>query len=212
MVFFSIITGTAIDDNFSHPLLDFLIVTLGGAAIGAAIGFLTLALFKTVFNDALFEITAIIGSAYLTFYIAESLHWSGVIGLVTLGLLMAGRGKTRISPEVGHFLHEFWVGFVLLPVCFALACVCFGLALGWLRFASSWLWVGLGLLWDGFGSLWVGLGWLGFALGWLWLALGLLRVCSGLGCVCSGLALVCFGFASSLLWVGLGLLWEGEMM
>ena len=109
MVFFSIITGTAIDDNFSHPLLDFLIVTLGGAAIGAAIGFLTLALFKTVFNDALFEITAIIGSAYLTFYIAESLHWSGVIGLVTLGLLMAGRGKTRISPEVGHFLHEFWV-------------------------------------------------------------------------------------------------------
>ena len=70
---------------------------------------MTLALFKTVFNDALFEITAIIGSAYLTFYIAESLHWSGVIGLVTLGLLMAGRGKTRISPEVGHFLHEFWV-------------------------------------------------------------------------------------------------------
>ena len=22
---------------------------------------------------------------------------------------MAGRGKTRISPEVAHFLHEFWV-------------------------------------------------------------------------------------------------------
>ena len=22
---------------------------------------------------------------------------------------MAGRGKTRISPEVGHFLHDFWV-------------------------------------------------------------------------------------------------------
>ena len=57
----------------------------------------------------LFEITAIIGSAYLTFFIAESLHWSGIIGLVTIGLLMTGKGKTKISPEVGHFLHEFWV-------------------------------------------------------------------------------------------------------
>ena len=25
------------------------------------------------------------------------------------GSIMAGRGKTRISPEVGHFLHDFWV-------------------------------------------------------------------------------------------------------
>ena len=106
MVFFTILTGTAVDSN---PIIDFFIVTLGGVAIGAGIGLITLFLFKTVFNDPLFEITAIIGSAYLTFFIAESFHLSGVIGLVTLGLLMAGRGKTRISPEVGHFLHEFWV-------------------------------------------------------------------------------------------------------
>ena len=105
MVFFTIITGTAIDNN---PLIDFIIVTLGGVAIGTVIGLVTLFLFKKVFNDPLFEITGIIGSAYLTFFIAESYHLSGVIGLVTLGLLMAGRGKTRISPEVGHFLHDFW--------------------------------------------------------------------------------------------------------
>ena len=105
MVFFTIITGTAIDNN---PAIDFLIVTLGGVAIGAVIGLITLLLFRKVFNDPLFEITGIIGSAYLTFFIAESYHLSGVIGLVTLGLLMAGRGKTRISPEVGHFLHDFW--------------------------------------------------------------------------------------------------------
>ena len=105
MVFFTIITGTAIDNN---PAIDFLIVTLGGVAIGAVIGLITLFLFRKVFNDPLFEITGIIGSAYLTFFIAESYHLSGVIGLVTLGLLMAGRGKTRISPEVGHFLHDFW--------------------------------------------------------------------------------------------------------
>ena len=106
MVFFTILTGTAIDSN---PVIDFFIVTLGGVAIGATIGLFTLYIIKTVFNDPLFEITAIIGSAYLTFFIAESLHWSGIIGLVTIGLLMTGRGKTKISPEVGHFLHEFWV-------------------------------------------------------------------------------------------------------
>ena len=106
MVFFTILTGTAIDSN---PVIDFFIVTLGGVAIGAIVGLFTLYIIKTVFNDPLFEITAIIGSAYLTFFIAESLHWSGIIGLVTIGLLMTGKGKTKISPEVGHFLHEFWV-------------------------------------------------------------------------------------------------------
>jgi len=105
MVFFTIITGTALNTN---PAIDFIIVTLGGVAIGGVIGLFTLFLLRKVFNDSSFEITGIIGSAYLTFFIAESFHLSGVIGLVTLGLLMAGRGKTRISPEVGHFLHDFW--------------------------------------------------------------------------------------------------------
>lgn len=106
MVFFTILTDTAANAN---PIIDFFIVTFGGVGIGAAIGMFTLFLLKKVFNDPLFEITGVIGSAYLTFYIAESYHLSGVIGLVTLGLIMAGRGKTRISPEVAHFLHEFWV-------------------------------------------------------------------------------------------------------
>ena len=112
MIFYSAISsqiGGSSNPEIIGSAIDFIKVAFGGVAIGAAIGFLTLSLFKTVFNDSLFEITAIIGSAYLTFFIAESFHLSGVIGLVTLGLIMAGRGKTRISPEVGHFLHDFWV-------------------------------------------------------------------------------------------------------
>ncbi len=112
MIFYSAISSQIAGSSNPEIIgsaIDFIKVAFGGVAVGAAIGFLTLSLFKTVFNDSLFEITAIIGSAYLTFFIAESFHLSGVIGLVTLGLLMAGRGKTRISPEVGHFLHDFWV-------------------------------------------------------------------------------------------------------
>ena len=112
MIFYSAISsqiGESSNPEIIGSIIEFVKVAFGGVAIGAVIGYLTLSLFKTVFNDSLFEITAIIGSAYLTFFIAESFHLSGVIGLVTLGLIMAGRGKTRISPEVGHFLHEFWV-------------------------------------------------------------------------------------------------------
>ena len=112
MIFYSAISSQIAGSSNPEIIgsaINFIKVAFGGVAVGAAIGFLTLSLFKTVFNDSLFEITAIIGSAYLTFFIAESFHLSGVIGLVTLGLLMAGRGKTRISPEVGHFLHDFWL-------------------------------------------------------------------------------------------------------
>ena len=64
MVFFTILTDTAANAN---PIIDFFIVTFGGVGIGASIGLFTLFLLKKVFNDPLFEITGVIGSAYLTF-------------------------------------------------------------------------------------------------------------------------------------------------
>ena len=33
---------------------------------------------------------------------------SGVLAVVALGLYMGKNGRTRISPEVEHFLSEFW--------------------------------------------------------------------------------------------------------
>ncbi|MCH8331537.1 MAG: cation:proton antiporter, partial [Bacteroidetes bacterium] len=105
MVFLSGITAAAIDS----PVMEFFKVAIGGTLLGIIIGGVTIAWVKRVFNDALVEITVIIAAAYLTFYIAEDfMHVSGVLGLVALGLAMAGVGRTRISPEVEHFLHEFW--------------------------------------------------------------------------------------------------------
>lgn len=93
----------------SSPIADFFRVSLGGILLGTIIGLITIAWVKRVFNDAMVEISVIIVAAYLTFYIAEDfLHISGVLGLVALGLAMASVGKTRISPGVEHFLHEFW--------------------------------------------------------------------------------------------------------
>ena len=106
MVIYATISGTG---SGASPLVEFIRVSLGGTLVGLAVGYIIIAWVKKVFNDALVEITVIVAAAYMTFYIAEHfLHVSGVLGLVSLGLLMASVGRTRISPEVEHFLHEFW--------------------------------------------------------------------------------------------------------
>jgi NhaP-type Na+/H+ or K+/H+ antiporter len=107
MVFFLGMTTDATDAL--HPVLEFSRVSFGGILLGLVIAAISIAWVKRVFNDALVEITVIVAAAYLCFYIAEDfMHVSGVLGLVAMGLVFAGVGRTRISPEVEHFLHEFW--------------------------------------------------------------------------------------------------------
>ena len=87
----------------------FFYIGLGGAALGIIIGLLGVAWVKRVFNDPLVETSVMLMTAYLAFYLCEYIFgMSGVLGLVTLGLVWAGIGRTRISPEVQHFMHEFW--------------------------------------------------------------------------------------------------------
>ncbi|TVR74139.1 MAG: hypothetical protein EA408_03345 [Marinilabiliales bacterium] len=106
MVLLLSITGAGSD---TPVLLEFIKVALGGTFIGILIGIIVINWVKRVFNDALFEITVIIGAAYLSFFVAEGFfHVSGILAVVAFGVIMAGAGRTRISPEVGHFLHEFW--------------------------------------------------------------------------------------------------------
>jgi len=106
LVFLALITGSG---NDASPFVQFLKVSFGGILVGLVFGWIAIVWVKKVFNDALVEITVMIASAYITFFVAEHFfHVSGVLGLVTLGLLIGGIGRTRISPEVEHFLHEFW--------------------------------------------------------------------------------------------------------
>ncbi|MCK4630165.1 MAG: cation:proton antiporter [Bacteroidales bacterium] len=106
MVFLVGITGEVVETS---PIIEFFRVAVGGILVGIIIGGVTINWVRRVFNDALVEISVIIAAAYMTFYVCEHFfHVSGVLGLVTLGLAMASIGRTRISPEVEHFLHEFW--------------------------------------------------------------------------------------------------------
>ncbi len=106
MLFFTVVSGGSTD---ASPVGEFLKVAVGGILIGVIIGSIAIRWVRKVFNDALVEISVIVAAAYITFFICEYyFHVSGVLGLVALGLAMASVGKTRISPEVEHFLHEFW--------------------------------------------------------------------------------------------------------
>ncbi len=92
-----------------NPVLKFAYISFGGILLGLVVGGITIRWVRGVFNDAMVEISAIVTAAYITFFIAEHfLYVSGVLGLVALGLAAASVGRTRISPEVEHFLHEFW--------------------------------------------------------------------------------------------------------
>lgn len=118
MVFFAAITGQVSDTN---GFVQFGIVSFGGLAVGLIIGWIMLKWIKKVFNDAMVEITAVVAAAYITFYIAEHfLHVSGVLALVALGLMIGGVGRSSISPQVEHFMHEFWelAGFIANCIIF----------------------------------------------------------------------------------------------
>ncbi|GAB5538804.1 MAG: cation:proton antiporter [Salibacteraceae bacterium] len=112
MVFFLGLSGQASDAN---GFVEFFRVAFGGVGVGLFVGWIILRWLKGVFNDALVEISAVVGAAYITFYVAEHfMHVSGVLALVALGLLIGGFGRSSISPQVEHFMHEFWelAGFI----------------------------------------------------------------------------------------------------
>lgn len=112
IVFFTLFYGFALGTATRvEPLAvigQFVWVVAAGLLVGAAIGWVVLWLIGKLFNQPLVEITLSIAAAYCTFVVAEGFHLSGVIALVALALMFSTIGRTRISPEVSHFLHQFW--------------------------------------------------------------------------------------------------------
>jgi hypothetical protein len=124
-------------------------VVLLGVFIGFVLGLLALAWIARVFNDPLFEITISIAVAYLAYMIAEGVfHVSGIVAVVTVALLFAGRGKTMISPEVKAFLHHFWemLGYIINTLIFLWAGVVIA---DKITLTDPKIWIMLGLLYVG---------------------------------------------------------------
>lgn len=105
MLFFGTFTAAG---GVDAPVSDFIYVVLGGILLGVVFGWLCL-WFITRSDDAVMQNSAILVSAYLTFFLAQNyLGVSGVIALVGYGLVITYYGRPRIAPEVNHFMQEFW--------------------------------------------------------------------------------------------------------
>ena len=113
IVFFSlfygwVLSGVGQEVNIFAVAMEFSWVVTAGLLIGVALGGWSIIWLGRVFNDPMIEISLSIMAAYLVFLLAESIHVSGVVAVVTLALMYASIGRTRISPEVAGFLHHFW--------------------------------------------------------------------------------------------------------
>jgi CPA1 family monovalent cation:H+ antiporter len=106
--------------SFTDAGLRFLEITIGGAAIGLAIGFLGIALLRFA-QDAPLEILATLVIAYGSYVAADIVHVSGIVAVVVAGIVVARYG-TNAGSLHGPQLIGFWnlLAFVLNAMLFIL--------------------------------------------------------------------------------------------
>jgi len=107
-LFYGFALGTTVEVEPLNVIGEFIWVVLAGLLLGVGIGWSSLWVIGKVIDQPLIEITLSVAAAYLTFIIAESIHVSGVVALVALALMYSTVGRIKISPEISHFLHQFW--------------------------------------------------------------------------------------------------------
>ena len=88
---------------------EFVISFVGGAAVGALAGRALLQLIPWARDDRLAEATLTVAFAYLSFIVAERFfHVSGVVAVLSAGLIVSAFGRARITPENWSFLTNLW--------------------------------------------------------------------------------------------------------
>ncbi len=110
IVLFTILVNTASGQEVSllEGIQSFVTVVVGGAAVGAGIGFAASRLTRE-FDDHLFEIMLTTIVAFGAFLSAETLGVSGVIAVVAAGLVMGSYGMpSGMSPSTRLAVNSFW--------------------------------------------------------------------------------------------------------
>lgn len=90
-------------------VLQFVQLSIGGGVLGAVVCLMVLVWLSRIVKDDLLTISITFFSCYLTFFVGEIYFGvSGIIAIVTLGILMSMYGTVRINPESIHSLHSVW--------------------------------------------------------------------------------------------------------
>lgn len=92
--------------GFFYSVYQFFYLSLGGVFFGV-LGFCLIILWiKRIVRDDVLTMNLILVSCYLTFFISEFyLEVSGIISIVTLGVLMGKFGRVNMNPDSEHSIH-----------------------------------------------------------------------------------------------------------
>ena len=115
LVLFRFAVAAAVTGTFSavDALNSFLLLALGGAAVGAAVGLLWLVVVRRLQDDYL-TIVASVLMAWAAYLLAETLHVSGVIATVIAGLICGWYQHVVLSAAIRMRGTSFWTVLVFL--------------------------------------------------------------------------------------------------
>lgn len=112
------VTAAAGDEPFTltGAVTDFVVVSAGGLGIGIVLGYFVSSIFLARVDDPLIETSTTLALAYGSFLLAEEfgiligrdLHFSGILAVVTAGLMVGNVGMQNTSPSTRLTLEHFW--------------------------------------------------------------------------------------------------------
>ncbi|RMG99001.1 MAG: Na+/H+ antiporter [Chloroflexi bacterium] len=126
IVLFNLALGAALaaNENFTWQtgVIEFFRVSLGGLAVGAVLGYAVSYLILKNVDDHLIETATTVALAFGAFVAAEEFHLSGILAVVTAGLMVGNIGSQNTSPTTQITLENFWefMGFVVNSLVFLL--------------------------------------------------------------------------------------------
>jgi len=106
--------------SISYGFKEFITVAFGGVLVGAILG-LTFSKITAMIDDHLIEITLTTIVTYLTYMTAEYFKVSGVIAVISAGLMVGNYGtKIGMSPTTRVSVKDFWdyIAFVINSIVF----------------------------------------------------------------------------------------------
>jgi CPA1 family monovalent cation:H+ antiporter len=104
----AVVTGEGESFSLGTAIFDFLRISIGGLAVGAALGYLVSSLILKNVDDNLVETATTVALAFGAFVIAEELHVSGILSVVAAGLIVGNVGLQNTSPSTRITLDNFW--------------------------------------------------------------------------------------------------------
>lgn len=107
----AVITGQF---NFREASLDFLLVVIMGIIIGVAVGFIFYFVHRMLPTTSSIEIVLTLVTPYCMYYFAEAFHFSGVLAVVSGGLLLSSLRQSMLNYRSRIESVNVWTNFVFV--------------------------------------------------------------------------------------------------